>query len=67
MRERGLKLSLGTASHPGRVAPHAGAWIETITDIRHQLDFSYKLCQCCRNLQLEGSTFNQKGMRMDGS
>ena len=29
------------------------------------LDFSYKVCNCCINLQLFGSTFNQKGRAYD--
>mgnify|MGYP001823811596 CR=1 FL=1 len=35
-------------------------------NIFHLLDFSYKLCNCCRNIQLLGSTFNQEGEHMNG-
>ena len=35
--------------------------------LHHLLDFSYKVCHCCRNLQLLSSTFKQKGEHMYGS
>ena len=35
--------------------------MKRVIPIRHLLDFSYKVCNCCRTLQLFGSTFKQKG------
>jgi hypothetical protein len=35
--------------------------------IRHLLDFSYKICHCCRNLQLLVQPLNKKGEHIDRS
>ena len=39
--------------------------LKVISAIRHMIDFSAKLCHCYNTLNLLGSTFNNKGKRMD--